>query len=448
MIDCGAHHTAEVLQAVRFSVLEVDQTRWRLAQMDIISNARQTPYGAEFDPLSASYLADPYLLLKDAREAAAAFYCPAIDHWVVTRYHDIRHILRTPALYSAANINEPLRPPCPAAVRALADGGYGAVPALNTDPPAHTRVRKLANVAFTPKRVAEMEGFIREIVIRFCTERLRDGHADMVRDLAWELPVLVLFRILGLPDEEVTRVKEGSWSRILFVYGHSVDEVQVQAAQGMAAFWRFAQSLVEARDKAPRNDFISDLVHAQDSDGQRLTLPQAATVVLNLLFAGHETTTGLLGNAFRRLLADRPAWSTICAEPLLIPNAIEEVLRLDSSVIAWRRRTTQAVEIGGVTMPANAGLLLMLGSANRDPSVFQDPDRFDIRRENAHDHLSFGIGPHHCLGAPLARLQGKIVLEEVSSRLPSLRLADAPPLTFAPNVSFRGPLSLPVEWDC
>jgi hypothetical protein len=308
-------------------------------------------------------------------------------------------------------------------------------------------LRKLANIAFTPKRVAEMEGFVRNLVVRFCIERLRDGRADIVRDLAWELPALVLFRILGLPDEEVTRVKTGSWNRILFIYGHATDAVQVQAAEGMAAFWRFAEGLVETRHKEPREDFISDLVHAKDADGFSLTLPQAATVVLNLLFAGHETTTGLLGNAFRRLLADRLTWSAICKDPALIPNAVEEVLRIDSSVIAWRRRTTQAVEIGGVPVSAGACLLLMLGSANHDPEAFPDPGRLDIRRANANEHLSFGIGPHFCLGAPLARLQARLVLEEVSSRLPGLRLAKSPPLEFAPNVSFRGPLSLPVEWD-
>jgi cytochrome P450 len=187
-------------------------------------------------------------------------------------------------------------------------------------------------------------------------------------------------------------------------------------------------------------------VNAKDHDGRGLTVEQAATVVLNLLFAGHETTTGLLGNVFRRLLADRDSWEAICNDPKLIPGAIEEVLRLDSSVIAWRRRTTQEVDIGGVHIPSGMRLLLLLGAANRDPSVFPDPDRLDIRRPNAREHLSFGMGPHLCLGAPLARLQGKIVLEEVSARLPDLRLVPGVELQFAPNVSFRGPLSLPVEW--
>jgi cytochrome P450 len=213
----------------------------------------------------------------------------------------------------------------------------------------------------------------------------------------------------------------------------------------LAAFWRTTENLVRDRMTSLRQDFVSDLVDAKDSEGKGLAIEQAATVVLNLLFAGHETTTGLLGNAFRRLLADRASWEAICQDSKLIPRAIEEVLRLDTSVIARRRRTTQEVNIDGVAVPAEAKLLLLLGAANDDPSVFPDPDRLDIRRPNAREHLSFGAGPHLCLGAPLARLQGKVVLEEVSVRLPDLRLVPRVTPEFAPNVSFRGPLLLPVE---
>jgi cytochrome P450 len=415
--------------------------------MDAITTPERDKPHIRFDPLSQDYLADPYPFLSAAAKAAPAFYCEAIDHWVVTRYHDIRNIFRTPALFSAANANSPLRPVCPMAAKALEEGGFKSVPTLaNVDPPAHTRVRKIANIAFTPKRVAEMEPFVRDLTVRFCEQRLRDGRADIVRDFAWALPALVLFRILGVPDDEVPRVKEGSWSRILLIYGQPPEAEQVRAAQGLAVFWQFAESLVRDRMENPREDFVSDLVQAKDSEGKGLAIEQAATLVLNLLFAGHETTTGLLGNAFRRLLADRDAWEAICRDPKLIPAAIEEVLRLDTSVIAWRRRTTQEVDIGGVQIPSAAKLLLLLGAANRDPSVFPDPDRLDIRRPNSREHLSFGIGPHLCLGAPLARLQGKVVLEEVSARLPDLRLVPGVKLEFAPNVSFRGPLSLPVEW--
>ena len=165
-----------------------------------------------------------------------------------------------------------------------------------------------------------------------------------------------------------------------------------------------------------------------------------------MLFAGHETTTNLLGNSFHRLLADRAAWEAICREPGLIPNAIEEVLRFDSSVITWRHKAKQAVDIGGVPVPAQAKLLLLLGSANRDPAVFADPNRFDIRRPNGREHLSFRYGVHNCLGAPLARLEARVVLEEVRRRLPTLRLAGKTALEFPASISMRGPRSLPIAW--
>jgi cytochrome P450 len=169
--------------------------------------------------------------------------------------------------------------------------------------------------------------------------------------------------------------------------------------------------------------------------------------VLNLLFAGHETTTGILGNCLLRLLGDRAAWDAIRADPSLIPNTVEEALRLDSSVIAWRRRAVRDTALSDVSIPAGANLVLLLGAGNRDPDIFPDPDRFDIRRPNAKDHLSFGHGVHLCLGRGLARLQARIVLEELSSRFPAMRLTPDAKLDFVPNISFRGPLSLPVIWS-
>ena len=401
-----------------------------------------------FDPFREPYLADPYPFFAEARAATPVFHSPALDYWVVTRYHDIRQIFQAPKLFSASNTLAPIHPIGPEAARILAEGGFRPVPTLtNNDPPAHTRVRRLANVAFTPKRVAAMEPFVRDLVRCFVDQRLSDARADLVRDLAWELPALVIFRVLGIPEEDVVSIKTGSESRILFMWGRPTEEEQTRLAQGMAAFWRYAEELVGKRAKEPRDDFTSDLVLARSGDDAALSQKEVTTVVYGLLTAGHETTTSLIGNTFHRLLNDQSSWEEICREPSLIPNAIEEVLRLDSSVISWRRKTTQAVEIGGVPVPADANLLLLLGSANRDPAVFADPDRFDIHRSNAADHLSFGHGAHFCLGAPLGRLEARVVLEDLSSRLSGLRLVPGQALRFAPNTSFRGPLSLLVEWD-
>jgi cytochrome P450 len=168
--------------------------------------------------------------------------------------------------------------------------------------------------------------------------------------------------------------------------------------------------------------------------------------IVMVIFFTNETTGGLIGNSFLRLLQDRPSWEAICRDPALIPNAVEEVLRIETSVIAWRRITTEAVDIGGIRVPARAKILLHLGSANRDPSVFPEPDRFDIRRANAREHLSFGCGPHICVGAPLAKLEVRVAVEEVSQRLPNLQLVPDVQYEYPKNISLHGPLSLPVTW--
>jgi cytochrome P450 len=401
-----------------------------------------------FDPFHNPYLADPYPFFAEARAATPVFYSPDLDYWVVTRYYDIRHIFQTPRLFSAGNTLAPLQPICPAAGHVLAEGAFRPIPTLtNLDPPGHSRVRRLTSVAFTPRRITAMEPFVRELTGRFLRERLSSGRADLVRDLAWDLPALVIFRVLGIPDEDVPRVKAGAESRVLLMWGRPGEAEQIRLAQGMAAFWRYAEALVARRAEQPRDDFTSDLLLARDGDLPALNHHEVTQIVYELLTAGHETTTGLIGNALRQLLTQRPAWEEICRDPALIPNAVEEVLRFDSSVIAWRRQTTQAVQIGGVPVPAGANLLLLMGSANRDPAVFADPDRFDIHRPNAREHLSLGQGVHYCLGAPLARLEVRVVLEELSARLPSLRLVPGQTLRFQPNTTFRGPLSLLVEWD-
>ena len=400
-----------------------------------------------FDPFSAEYLADPYPTLRELRQTTRAFYSSALDHWVVTNYADVRHVLKTTSSFSALNSLQPLTELCPHAASLLKQGGYAATPALtNLDPPGHARQRRLANAAFTPKRIAALEPFVRDLARRLLDEHFRNGSADIVADLAWAFPALVLFQVLGLPESDLERVKRGARHRGTVIYGRASEDEQVEAASELASFWRYAAALVEARTESPGDDFVSALVQAGEADGDALSREETTSIMLQMLFAGHETTTRLIGNGFRRLLEDRASWEAICRDPGLIPNAIEEVLRFDGSVIAWRHKTKEPVEIGEARLPKDAKLLLLLASANRDPAVFTDPDRFDIRRPNARDHLSFGVGVHNCLGAPLARLEARIVLEEVSRRLPSLRLTQNAKLKFPASISMRGPIWLPVAW--
>src|ERR1700677_1379790 len=267
--------------------------------MTVAHNSDAQCLGERFDPFRDPYLANPYEFFAEARRSTPVFYSPRIDYWVVTRYHDVREIFASPQLFSASNALSPIRPPCADAARILIAGGFAPIPTLtNVTPPAHTRVRRLANAAFKPKRVAAMEPFVRELVVRFAAKQMVNRRADLIRDFAWELPALVIFRVLGIPDEDVPQVKAGAESRILFMFGQSTPEEQCRLARAMAAFWGYAEKLVAARAHEPQEDFTSDLLMAREGDLPALTHTEAATIVYGLLLAGHETTTNLLGNAF------------------------------------------------------------------------------------------------------------------------------------------------------
>ena len=396
-----------------------------------------------FDPFSPTFLADPYPVFAALREHQSVFEAESLGYWVVTRYDDCRRVLRDHESFSASNTLTPMLAPCPRAAAALAEGEFRSIPTLtNVDPPAHTRTRRIAHLAFTPRRVAQMEGFVRELVREFVRDRMGRGEIDIVRALTYELPALVVFRVLGVPSTDVDEIKTGSANRLLFMFGRPSEEDQVEVARGMADFWRYCEDLANARRSHPEDDFASDLVHTVDESGAPLSQQEVATILFGLLLAGHETTTNMLGNGLRRLLEYPASWQALCADPALIPNAVEEILRFDSSVINWRRKTTRPVTIDGIDVPADANLFVAIAAANRDPNHFDNPDNFDIGRSNARDHLSFGGGAHLCLGAPLARLEARVVFEELTRAAPDLALVVDQSFDFTPIVGFRGPRSL------
>jgi cytochrome P450 len=202
---------------------------------------------------------------------------------------------------------------------------------------------------------------------------------------------------------------------------------------------------VAEAEETPDN-FMGDLIRYRNGDEDKLSLHEIASIVYSLLFAGHETTTGLAGNAVQTLLTDRKIWEELCSKPELISNAVEEVLRYNTSVFYWRRRTIKPVNIAGVEIPEGANLLLVLGAAGRDERKYNNPEKFDIHRENVKDHLGFGFGIHFCVGAPLARLDMTIILEELCKRLPNLSLVEKPIEPITQNLFARSPKELWVKW--
>jgi cytochrome P450 len=401
--------------------------------------------GRDFTPFDT---AEPFAFYARAREQAPIFYSPEIDYWVVTRYEDIREIFRNPATFSSENTQAPFKQRPAEVQKILDEGGFANVSGLSgRQPPDHTRLRGFIKKAFTPRRVASLEPHIRAIATLMIDRFADRGHADLVTELAHELPALVIFRMLGIPDGDVPQVKEWAQSRVYMNFGDRPVQEQAHHAENLILYWRYCQDLVQSRLRSPQDDLPGDLARIYLQGDQTLTPDEIAGLVYGQLTAGHETTTALLANGLRELLAQRPAWEAICGDHERIPAAVEEMLRISAPVFTWKRLTKAPVQVGGVDLPEGTNILLLLGSANHDEHVFPEPERIDLHRDNASRHLSFGLGIHFCIGAPLARLEAKIVLEELSSRLPGLRLAADQSFDYSANSTFRGPSHVLVQWE-
>lgn len=391
-------------------------------------------------------IADPFEFYQRARAEGRPFYSPELDYWVVPRYEDVHTILRDPATFGSENAQSPFHPRPAAVERILGEGLSVKSGLLGRNPPDHTRLRSFVNKAFTPRRVAVLEPRVRDITVRMI-ERMRPNHrGDWVGELAYDLPALVIFLLLGIPESDVPNVKTWAQSRVLLNFGDLPEEEQVIHAHNVVAYWRYCEALVESRFTEPGDDLPSDLVREYQRGDQSISKDEMAALVFGQLTAGHETTTGLLGTSFLQLLRHRDQWEALCRDAALIPMAVEELLRICSPVLAVKRRVRQATVLGGAELPAGANVLILIGSANHDETVFADGDSLDVCRPANGKHLAFGQGIHYCLGAPLARLEAQIVLQELTARLPTARLVEPQDIPFSPNSTFRSPRRLLVEW--
>lgn len=401
-----------------------------------------------FKPFSEEYLADPYRVFSLARQSQPAFYDKEIGYWVISRYADVKECFRDQERFSAAITLDQLKPLSQDAMQILMDSGVvPGVALVNEDPPTHSQRRKRLMAAFTPQKIRAIEPHIREFVRGYVDNFIARGSADLVRDLVWDVPALVAFHFTGIPDEEIEICKRYATSYALFNWGFPSDEEQLRLTRKLADYWQYATMHIDRLSKNLGEDFISEMIRGHLEDNSLFDRNYLVWMMMNFTFAGHETTTAASANMFRALLENREQWDALVSDPSLIPNAVEECLRYSSSVVAWRRKTKVAVEIDGQTIPAGANLLILNGSANHDPTEFAQPDTLDIRRSNANRNLSFGFGAHLCMGAPLARLEMRIMLEELTSRLPHLELVPSQTYSFSPNTSFRGPSSVLVQWD-
>ncbi|MER5972961.1 cytochrome P450 [Streptomyces sp. NPDC002055] len=310
---------------------------------------------------------------------------------------------------------------------------------LASDPPQHTRLRRLVTKAFTPGAVGRLRPYIQEVTDELLDQWAPGGGADLVAELAVPLPVTVICQLLGVPDADRAEVR--TWSNDLFSAGEP-DRVDA-ASHAMADYMA---GLIAAKRRSPDGSVLQDLIQARDGE-DRLSEDELVSLAVLLLVAGHETTTNFIGNAALALLQSSEALTRVRNEPALLEAVLDELLRFDSPVgIATFRYTTASMTLGGVDIPPGVPVLIAPGAANRDPHRFTNPDALDLDRD-AGGHLAFGHGIHRCLGAPLAKAEGHIALRALITRFPDVRLAiGADELEWRRTRLMRGLKSLPVAW--
>jgi cytochrome P450 len=395
-----------------------------------------------FDPFAPGFTDDPYPQYAKMRAEAPVYEHP-FGFWLLTRYDDVSWLLRAGLSVEDDNVAaDSLLRQLRAEVYGDGAPRAGAVSMLDRDPPDHTRLRKLVSKAFTPRAIEGLRPRITALVDGLLDEMAAEGRVDLVDALAFPLPFSVIAEMLGTPPADHERIRQltGTVVRSL----EPIADPQLVAAI-MAAdeeLSGLAAEMIAWKRANPANDLLSALIHAED-DGDVLNDDELIAQTLLLYIAGHETTVNLIAGGTLALLRSPGQLALLRADPVLVGNAVEELLRYDSPVQASRRITLEPVTVRDTTIPAGAFVMASLASANRDENFWgADADEVRLDRENARQHASFGAGPHHCLGASLARLEAGIAFDHLVGRFPGLALDGD--VVWNGRINLRGPAHLPV----
>jgi cytochrome P450 len=394
--------------------------------------------GLSFNPWDENFRRNPYSYYRPLRMSpppVMRFFIPVA---VISRYADVLATLRDQVHFSSVPIRNRM-------TMATTEVFGDAATIISSDPPIHTRMRKLVSRDFSPRAIRELEPRVRALATALLDELADKRRFDLVADFAIPLPVRIIAGILGIPGERYETFKR--WSDTLIELtslppsAPPADSVRVTLTE-MRGY--FAEE-IDRRRRHPGPDLMSSLVSAHE-DTEMLSAGELMQFLVILLLAGNETTTNLLGNGMLALQNHPAQLKLLRRDPTLMPRAVEEMCRYDSPVQSVFRTAKEAVEIGGTSVEKGSGVFLMIGSANRDAAKFKRPDVFDVTRE-ANDHLSFGEGIHYCLGAPLARLEAGLAFGMMLNRFPRLRLDGEPRLDYKTSFFVRSLKSLPMVAD-
>jgi cytochrome P450 len=405
----------------------------------------QTPQVDLFDP---TFKTNPYPTYAELRSEAPVYRAELPDGrgvWLVTRYDDVVAVLKDERFakdWRSAMTPEQLAqiPPIPEVMKPLSEN------MLDKDPPDHERLRRLVSKAFTPRLIERMRPRVQEIAdtLLDAVKKKDKGGMDLIDDYAFPLPITVIAELLGVTAEDRNRFRE--WSDAAVSGDTTQEYVEKILLPHMQAFIAYLRGLFEEKRRDPKDDLISALVLAEEA-GDKLSEDELLAMVFLLLVAGHETTVNLIGNGTLALLQNPDQLQKLKDDPSLIKPAIEELLRYDGPVeTSTERFAREDVAIGDMVIPKGEMVMVVIAAADHDPERFPEPDAMDIARAD-NKHLAFGKGIHHCLGAPLARMEGQIALGTLLRRMPDLRLKSSPEsLTWRPGMVLRGLTGLPVEF--
>ena len=397
--------------------------------------------------LAPEFIADPYPAYQQLRAEDPVHWCEPWGCWLLTRYSDVLTSLRDPLHFRNHGRFRPILENLPPAIRAEVAPleQHFEQGLLNVDPPDHTRMRALISQAFTPRVVQDLVPAIQELVDTHLDAVQAQGHMDVIRDLAFPLPVIVVARLLGVPAADRDQYKDWSTASVAFQATARTTPEIIQCSQtALLAMRAYLREIAAQRRRAPQRDLLSALVAAEEQ-GERLSEGELLSTAVTLLIAGHETTTNLIATGLLNLLRHPEQRALLQQDPTLISTAVEELLRYDSPLQRNRRMVGQDLEFGGKPLQRGQLVLQLLGAANRDPAQFPAPDRLNLRR-TPNPHLAFGRGIHFCLGAPLARLEAPLALGTLLRRFPRLHLATEQLDWWAEHGMFRGLRTLPVTF--
>ncbi len=396
--------------------------------------------------VSKEFLADPYPVLHQLREEDPVHWSDSIGGWVLTKYDDIVSTFKDSERYSnegrLARAVEYLAAESRAKLKTFEDH-YRTKGLLHSDPPDHTRLRKLVTKAFTPRMIEVLQPRIQEIVNELLDVGLREGGMDIIADFAVPLPITVLAEILGAPMADRMLFKH--WADALLAFqgvNKPGEDVLLRAQAALVEIRSYLTELIRKTRGQSGKDLISELV-AAESEGDKLSEAELLNTCITLLVAGHETTTSMIGNGIYALLSHADQWHLLKDDPSLLTSAIEEVLRYESPVSRQPRLMKHDAELGSKHIKKGQMVFQMLNAANRDPAYFTEPDTFEVRRQK-NRHIAFGLGIHFCVGAVLSRTEGQIVFGTLRERVPDMQLVNGEPAWDLQKPNSRMLKTLPV----